>query len=104
MNKESTSSNRDQWRPDNEERPPHPALSIDEARLDLSNQIARLAYRLYLEGGAEHGHDLDHWVKAEAELYGERADLRADQPRLISDLPKQGSQQRQGVSFELPNC
>jgi hypothetical protein len=97
MNKDNTDSNRDQWRPNNEERPPNRSVSIDEARLDLSNQIARRAYRLYLEGGAQHGHDLGHWLKAEAELFAERAALRADQPPLITDVPKQGSKPRQGI-------
>ena len=97
MNKENTAGNHDQWRPNNEERPPNATVSIAEARLDLSNQIARRAYRLYLEEGAQHGHDLDHWLKAEAELFAERAALRADQAPLIPDVPKQGSKQRQGV-------
>jgi len=97
MNKDSAITNHDQWRPNREERAPNPAGSIDKARLDLSNQIARRAYRLYLEEGAQHGRDLEHWLKAESELFGERAALRADQSRLVTDVPNQGSKQRQGV-------
>ncbi|HLU65719.1 MAG TPA: DUF2934 domain-containing protein [Kofleriaceae bacterium] len=35
-----------------------------------SDQIAQLAYRYYEESGYVHGHDLDHWLRAEAELAG----------------------------------
>jgi hypothetical protein len=34
--------------------------------------IARRAYELFLEGGALHGHDLDHWLSAERELREDR--------------------------------
>ena len=30
--------------------------------------IARRAYELFLERGAEAGHDIEHWLRAEAEL------------------------------------
>ena len=31
-------------------------------------EIARRAYELYLARGGEHGHDLEDWARAEAEL------------------------------------
>lgn len=30
--------------------------------------ITRRAYQLFLEDGAVHGHDMDHWLRAEQEL------------------------------------
>jgi hypothetical protein len=33
-----------------------------------SEAIARRAYELFLEEGAVHGHDVDHWLSAEREL------------------------------------
>jgi Protein of unknown function (DUF2934) len=34
----------------------------------LEDQIRARAYELYEEGGKEDGHDLDDWLRAEAEL------------------------------------
>lgn len=41
-----------------------PSLSQPASRDD----IARRAYELFLESGAQHGRDLDHWLAAEQEL------------------------------------
>ena len=32
------------------------------------DEIARRAYEIYLERGGEHGHDVEDWQRAEAEL------------------------------------
>jgi hypothetical protein len=37
---------------------------------DLSDEIARRAYEIWLNEGAGHGRDLDHWLRAERELAG----------------------------------
>ena len=37
---------------------------------DLSGEIARRAYEIWLSEGAGHGCDLDHWLRAERELAG----------------------------------
>ena len=37
---------------------------------DLSAEIARRAYEIWLNEGAGHGHDLDNWLRAERELAG----------------------------------
>jgi hypothetical protein len=37
------------------------------------NDIAALAYDLFLRNGAQHGHDLDHWLAAERELLSRSA-------------------------------
>src|ERR1039457_2473289 len=35
---------------------------------DLRELIARRAYELFAEGGFEHGHDLEDWLRAESQL------------------------------------
>ena len=35
---------------------------------DIQQRIQERAYELFVEGGCEHGHDLEHWLQAEAEL------------------------------------
>ena len=37
---------------------------------DLHADIARRAYEIWLNEGAGHGCDLDHWLRAERELAG----------------------------------
>ncbi len=37
---------------------------------DLSAEIAKRAYAIWLNEGAGHGRDLDHWLRAERELAG----------------------------------
>jgi hypothetical protein len=37
-------------------------------RKPTHDDIARAAYRLYLEQGSQHGHDLDDWLRAEQML------------------------------------
>jgi hypothetical protein len=32
------------------------------------DQIARLAYQLFLAEGSRHGRDIDHWLEAEREI------------------------------------
>jgi hypothetical protein len=34
------------------------------------HQVAALAYKYYVEGGYQHGHALDHWLRAESALRG----------------------------------
>ena len=44
-------------------------LNDEESRIGVSrDRVAERAYELYCEGGCEDGHDLDHWLQAEAEL------------------------------------
>ena len=37
---------------------------------DMSGEIAKRAYEIWLSEGAGHGCDLDHWLRAERELAG----------------------------------
>ena len=43
-------------------------LRPDPSRLPGHDEVAALAYALFLRNGAQHGHDLDHWLAAEREL------------------------------------
>lgn len=41
------------------------------ARHTVHNEIARLAYEIFERRGRLHGHDLDDWLQAERDLFGE---------------------------------
>ena len=52
---------------------PYPTAKPDEGSLELTEEIMRLrAYRFFEERGYEHGHDLDDWLRAEAEVLGKK--------------------------------
>ena len=36
---------------------------------EMFDVIARRAYELFESGGCQHGHDLEHWLQAESELF-----------------------------------
>jgi HSP20 family molecular chaperone IbpA len=57
-----------------EERPVavNPAGLSTEAKA-MFHMIASRAYELFEAHGKKHGHDLDHWLQAEAELFGRPA-------------------------------
>lgn len=43
----------------------------EEGSLELTENIIReRAYQFYEERGSEHGHDLEDWLRAEAEIVG----------------------------------
>ena len=45
----------------------------DEGSLEFTEELIRVrAYRLYEERGCEHGHDLEDWLRAEAEIFGKK--------------------------------
>ena len=35
------------------------------SKKNLPNEIAMVAYEIYMQSGYVHGHDLDHWLEAE---------------------------------------
>ncbi len=45
-----------------------PVSTTAEFDPNLEEEIRRRAYELYQERGREHGHDLDDWLQAEAEI------------------------------------
>ena len=49
------------------------ATKSDEGSLALTEEIMRLrAYRFFEERGHEHGHDLEDWLRAKAEIFGNK--------------------------------
>ena len=56
------------------------AETSDAGSQELTEDIIRTrAYQLFEQRGCEHGHDLDDWLVAEAELMGKKPSARADQ-------------------------
>ncbi len=49
-----------------------PAASAGAEPATLEDQIRARAYELYEERGKKEGHDLDDWLRAEAELMSSR--------------------------------
>jgi len=50
-----------------------PTIVTSEALKNLEEQIRRRAYELYEARGREDGHDLEDWLRAEAEVAGSPA-------------------------------
>jgi len=49
--------------------------------LELTEEIIRQrAYHLFEQRGFEHGHDMEDWLQAEAEVMGKKPSSAADQP------------------------
>jgi len=47
------------------------AVRVDLGSLELTEELVRKrAYEFYEERGCEHGHDIEDWLKAEAEILG----------------------------------
>jgi hypothetical protein len=57
---------------------PYPTADVstakpEEGSLELTENIIReRAYQFYEERGSEHGHDLEDWLRAEAEVFGKK--------------------------------
>jgi hypothetical protein len=51
------------------------AEGLDQSEIDFAasaDEVARRAYFSYVNQGSLQGHDVQHWLKAEAELLAER--------------------------------
>ena len=64
---------REEMRPE----PPSPEAAwtqpaASEPSAELEERIRQRAYEIYIAGGREDGHDVDHWLQAEAEIVGNR--------------------------------
>ena len=56
-----------------------PATS-DMGSQELTEEIIRLrAYHLFEQRGYQHGHDMEDWLQAEAEVLGKKPTASADQ-------------------------
>jgi Protein of unknown function (DUF2934) len=51
---------------------PHSATSDPESPVLTEELVRQRAYQLYEERGREDGHDMDDWLRAEAEMLGKR--------------------------------
>ena len=54
-----------------------PSATVASDPEGLERQIRRRAYEIYEERGREDGHDLDDWLRAEAEIIGATAETAA---------------------------
>ncbi|MGB8888655.1 MAG: DUF2934 domain-containing protein [Candidatus Korobacteraceae bacterium] len=51
----------------------------EQGSLELREELIRVgAYHLYEKRGCEHGHDVDDWLQAEAEIFGENPAATAE--------------------------
>ncbi len=48
--------------------------------MNLHDEIARVAYELYLKRGCVHGHDLDDWLEAELIVLSRHAGQEIEEP------------------------
>ena len=48
-------------------------VTSEPQQLELEHQIRQRAYELYEECGREDGHELDDWLRAEAEIMQKKA-------------------------------
>jgi hypothetical protein len=60
--------------------------SITEQILNLNEDIRRRAYEIFEKRGRDDGHDVDDWLRAEAELNSTAAKAKALATRSISHL------------------
>jgi hypothetical protein len=63
----------------------HPSESAVGLHLDRETQIAALAQRYYEEEGSPSGRSLDHWLRAERELFGQELEPHESPPADDSD-------------------
>jgi len=62
----------------------------DEGSLELTEDLIRIrAYRFYEERACEHGHDLEDWLLAEAEIFGKKRTAAAK-----AEVRKAGARRR----------
>jgi hypothetical protein len=55
--------------------PPNAAVDLDQSTIGFvpsPDEVARRAYLNYVNQGAQPGHDVQHWLAAEAQLLTER--------------------------------
>lgn len=52
--------------------------------MNLYEEIARVAYELYLKRGCVHGHDLDDWLEAELIVLSRHAGQEIEEPEEVS--------------------
>lgn len=64
------------------------AQAPDIGTVELTEEIIRKrAYELFEAHGCQHGHDVEHWLEAEAEVIGKRPSASANESRENSRAP-----------------
>ena len=65
---------------------------LDVGSVELTEEIVRnRAYQLFEERGYEHGHDVDDWLRAEAEIMGTtQKRVSADEAETLHELAAVG--------------
>jgi len=56
------------------------------SQLLIEDAIRERAHQLFEQRGSEHGHDLDDWLQAEAEIASKERPDRADKPTTANEL------------------
>jgi len=58
----------------------------DQGSQELTEEIIRIrAYQLFEQRGCRHGHDMDDWLQAEAEVMGKKPSASADETERAQD-------------------
>ena len=52
----------------------------------IEDDIRERAHQLFEQRGFEHGHDLDDWLQAEAEIASKKSPDRVDKPKTENEL------------------
>ena len=54
-------------------------LALDQGSLELTEEYIRLrAYEIWERRGRQHGHDVEDWLEAEAEIFGKKPGASVD--------------------------
>jgi DUF2934 family protein len=74
--------------PDNKIAEVSPA-NREQGSLELTEELIQMrAYQYYEERGGEHGHDVDDWLRAEAEIFGKKNIAAAAEPEMAEQDSK----------------
>ncbi len=61
-------------------------LALDQGSLELTEEYIReRAYQLYEQRGRQDGHDVEDWLQAEAEIFGEKSSASEDKKEKESE-------------------
>ena len=61
-----------------------PSFHPDVGSQELTDEIIRArAYQLFEKRGCQHGHDMEDWLEAEAEIMGRKPNAITDEPTLV---------------------
>lgn len=58
--------------------------------MNLQEEIAKVAYELYLRRGCTHGHDLDDWLEAERIVLARHAGQEIEEPEVEEQTEEEG--------------